>query len=308
VPVLLPGWSAVAVTTGRYLAYGLLSALLFRMGGRAMRGLARQHWRSALAFAIAGNVGYYLLLVLGIELIGAPITDIITGCIPVILALVANLTSHAYSWRKLTLPIVLAAAGLLLATLPGGLASADGRSAVREIFGLLAAFGAVALWTWYGLANARFLSRHPDVPHVSWSTLVGLCTGAVTFISLPLTIATHQIGSSGSHSLGWLIGGSIVLGVGVSWGATVLWNLASARLSTVAAGMLVNVETMAGYVYVYADKAQWPPLPQVFGFALLIIGVLVVVRLPGASGQDGSRTRLAAEASSPPPDRAPAST
>lgn len=53
VPVLLHGWSAVAVTTGRYLAYGLVSALLFLAGRRGMRGLARRHWRPALAFAPA---------------------------------------------------------------------------------------------------------------------------------------------------------------------------------------------------------------------------------------------------------------
>jgi drug/metabolite transporter (DMT)-like permease len=147
VPLLLPGWSAVAVTTGRYLAYGLLSVLLFTAGGRVMRGLARRHWRPALAFAIAGNAGYYLLLVLGIDLIGAPVTDMIIGCIPVTLALVANLIWHAHRWRKLAVPIALATTGLLLATLPGGQAPASsGRSAAAELFGLLAAFGAVALW------------------------------------------------------------------------------------------------------------------------------------------------------------------
>ncbi|HEY3953384.1 MAG TPA: DMT family transporter [Streptosporangiaceae bacterium] len=287
VPVLLHGWSAVAVTTGRYLAYGLVSALLFAMGGRVLRGLARQHWRPALAFAITGNAGYYLLLVLGIDLIGAPITDIIIGCIPITLALAGNLTSHTHPWRKLAAPIALATAGLLLATLSGtGEAGAD-RSAAGVAFGLLAAFGAVALWTWYGLANARFLNRHPQVPHTGWSTLVGLSTGAVTLICLPAALVTRQLhGGSGTHSISWLIGGSIVLGAVVSWGGTVLWNLASARLSTVSAGMLVNVETVAGYAYVYSARAQWPPLTQLLGFALLITGVLIVVRLPAAPDKD----------------------
>jgi drug/metabolite transporter (DMT)-like permease len=163
----------------RYLAYGLVSALLFLAGRRGMRGLARRHWRPALAFAIAGNAGYYLLLVLGIDLAGAPVTDIIIGAIPVTMAL-----------------------------------------------------------------------------------------------------ATSQLGGSGPRSVGWLAGGSIVLGVGVSWGATALWNLASARLPAVSAGMLVNVETVAGYACVYAAQAHWPPPVQVLGFALLILGVLIVVRLP----------------------------
>lgn len=286
VPVLLPGWSAVAVTTGRYLAYGLVSALVFGMGGRALRGLARQHWRPALAFAITGNAGYYLLLVLGIDLIGAPITDIIIGCIPLTLALAGNLTSHTHPWRKLAGPIALAAAGLLLANLSGTGEAGTGRTAADVVFGLLAAFGAVAMWTWYGLVNAGFLNRHPEIPDTGWSTLVGLYTGAVTLICLPAALATGQFdGGRGSH-ISWLIGGSIVLGAVVSWGGTVLWNLASTRLSAVPAGMLVNVETIAGYAYVYSARAQWPPLIQVLGFALLITGVWMVVRLPAAPGKD----------------------
>src|SRR5260370_20899409 len=47
VPVLLPGWSAVAVTAGRYLAYGILSLALLAYEGRAAWRLARQHWRAA---------------------------------------------------------------------------------------------------------------------------------------------------------------------------------------------------------------------------------------------------------------------
>ena len=293
VPVLLHGWSAVAVTSGRYLAYGAVSAILFALGGRSLRGLTRRHWRPALAFAITGNVGYYLLLVLGIELIGAPVTDIVIGCIPVTLALAGNIASRAYAWRKLALPVGLVTAGLLFANIPAVAASPGSGSVTGKVLGLLAAFGAVALWTWYGLANARFLSRNPEVPNASWSTLVGLFTGAITLIGLPLAVVTHQIGRpSDVRSVTWLVGGSLVLGVIVSWGGTFLWNLASARLSTVSAGMLVNVETVAGYAYVYAARAQWPPPGQLLGFALIVIGVLIVVRRPAA--QRGSTPPMAA--------------
>lgn len=281
VPVLLHGWSAVAVTGGRYLAYGALSAVLFIAAGRETRDLAKRHWRLALAFAITGNVVYYLLLVLGIELIGAPITDMVVGCIPVTLALVANLVSRSYAWRKLALPVGMVTAGLLLANVQGGAGTGGHAGVTAKILGLLVVFGAVALWTWYGLANARFLSRNPEISHAGWSTVVGLFTGGVTIIGIPLALTTHQISrSNGGQTFPWLIGGSLVLGVLVSWGGTFLWNLASARLSTVSAGMLVNVETVAGYVYVYAARGQWPPLQQIIGFALIVIGVLIVVRLP----------------------------
>ena len=119
VPVLLHGWSAVAVTAGRVpgLRPGVGPAVRDGRPCPARPGPAAL--RPALAFAITGNAGYYLLLVLGIDLIGAPVTDIIIGCIPVTLALAGNLTSHTHPWRKLAAPIALATAGLLLANLSG---------------------------------------------------------------------------------------------------------------------------------------------------------------------------------------------
>jgi hypothetical protein len=37
--------------------------------------------------------------------------------------------------------------------------------------------------------------------------------------------------------------------------------------------MLINVETVSGYVYVYAARQHWPPLGQILGFALILAGV-----------------------------------
>ena len=114
VPVLLPGWSAVAVTAGRYLAYGILSLALLAYEGHAAWRLARDHWRAALAFAVTGNAGYYLLLVIGIQKIGAPVTDTIIGSIPVVVAVAGNRRAPALPWRRLVLPVALSLAGLAL--------------------------------------------------------------------------------------------------------------------------------------------------------------------------------------------------
>ena len=69
------------------------------------------------------------------------------------------------------------------------------------------------------------------------------------------------------------IAGTALLGVVVSWGGTWLWNTASAQVPTTTAGLLINVETVSGYVYVYLARHQWPPLGQVLGFALILAGV-----------------------------------
>jgi drug/metabolite transporter (DMT)-like permease len=73
---------------------------------------------------------------------------------------------------------------------------------------------------------------------------------------------------------------SVVLGVVVSWAATALWNAASARMSSTAAGMLINIETVAGYAYVCAAARRLPPVGQLAGFALILMGVVLVIRLP----------------------------
>jgi drug/metabolite transporter (DMT)-like permease len=282
-PELLHGWSAVTVTAGRYLVYALLALVVVAVSGPALRALARRHWRPAVQFAITGNVGYYLLLVLAVQAVGAPVTGIIIGSIPVTLAVVGNIVARTYPWRRLIAPVALVAVGLAIVNVleMGGSSPQAGASLGSKAFGVLCAFGAVALWTWYGIANARFLERHPDVPDAGWSTVVGLATGAVALLALPLAAVTRQLGGSGTGAgdVRALLITSLILGVAVSWGGTALWNAASGRLPPTAAGMLINVETMSGFAYVYAARGQWPPVGQLLGFACILAGVAVVMRL-----------------------------
>ncbi len=285
VPVLLPGWSAVAVTAGRYLAYGVLSLALLAYEGRAAWRLARQHWRAALALAVTGNVGYYLLLVIGIQKIGAPVTDTIIGSIPVVVAVVSNWRAPALPWRRLALPVALSLAGLALintveftGTHPSVAAPLGAR-----LIGLAAAVAAVALWTWYALANARFLAARPGIPAGSWSSVVGLATLVVTLAALlPITLLGQaNWPAAGRRDAAMFLAGIALLGVAVSWGGTWLWNTASARLPTTTAGILINIETVSGYLYVYLARQQWPPLGQILGFALILAGIgLALTRRP----------------------------
>jgi drug/metabolite transporter (DMT)-like permease len=303
VPVLLSGWNPVIVTLGRYLVYGLLSAILLVRGGRDVRRILRTHWRAALAFAIAGNAGYYLLLTLGIAMAGAPLTDMVIGAIPVVVAVAGNIRTPAVRWRRLVLPLTLVTAGLALVSALelSGVHAYLHVTAGAKAAGLAAAAGAVVLWTWYALANARFLSRAPaaqpaahPAPHpadqpvlspASWSTAVGVATGAVALAGLPAAALTGQLsGPSGAHaSVAGLIAGVIFLGVAVSWLGTAAWNVASSRLSAVTAGLLVNLETVTGFGYVYAARREWPPPGQLAGLALVMTGVVLtmIISRPG---------------------------
>jgi drug/metabolite transporter (DMT)-like permease len=281
VPVLLPGWSAVAVTAGRYLVYGMLALALLAHEGRAAWRLAREHWRAALAFAVTGNVGYYLLLVIGIQKIGAPVTDTIIGSIPVVVAVASNWRAPVLPWRRLAVPVALSLAGLALINAAefAGTHSTVAAPLGGRLLGLAAAVGAVAVWTWYGLANATFLATRPAIPAGSWSSVVGLATLVVTLAALlPVTLLgqTNWPAVSRRDTVMFLAG-IAVLGVVVSWCGTWLWNSASAWLPVTTAGILINIETVSGYVYVYAARQHWPPLSQLLGFALILAGVTLAL-------------------------------
>ena len=280
IPVLLGGWNPVIVTLGRYLVYGLLSAILFILGGGGPRRVLREHWRTALAFALAGNAAYYLLLVIGVRAAGAPLTDMVIGAIPVVVAVTGNALAPAGDrvlWRRLALPLILVTAGLALVSALeiAGVHAYLAASPAEKAAGLLAACAAVVLWAWYALANARFLARQRAVSAAAWSTAVGVATGAVALAGLPAAALAGQLTTpSGAHpGPARLAAGVVFLGVVVSWAGTWLWNMASSRLSPAVAGLLVNLETVSGFGYVYAARQHWPAAGQLAGLVLVMAGV-----------------------------------
>ena len=282
VPVLLGGWNPVIVTLGRYLVYGLLSMFLFTLGGAGPRRVLREHWRTALAFALAGNAVYYLLLVIGIRAAGAPLTDMVIGAIPVVVAVAGNVLAPAVTWRWLALPLTLVTAGIALVSALeiAGVHAYLAAPTVEKAAGLMAACAAVAMWTWYALANARFLARQSAISPAGWSTAVGVATGAVALAGLPAAALACQLTMpSGTHpGPARLVAGAVFLGVVVSWAGTWLWNLASSRLSPAVAGLLVNLETVSGFGYVYAARQHWPGAGQLAGLALVLAGVALTLR------------------------------
>jgi drug/metabolite transporter (DMT)-like permease len=283
-PDLVPRWSPVSVTTGRYLAYGVVSLVLVAVIARRRPrtlGVIRRHWRPAMVFAATGNVAYYLLLVVGIQAAGAPVATVVIGCIPVVIAAVANLREPRYAWRRLALPLAMVGVGLVTVGAPQLLRPTNG-TVLTMALGIAASVGAVALWTSYGISNATFMRRNPDLGGSLWSAIVGVYTGALALALIPVALLMGVLNESGDvagDDIAGVLAVSAALGIAVSWGGTWLWNEASARLSTTLAGLLIVTETISGYTYSYLLEAHLPALTELAGFALVLAGVVTVTRL-----------------------------
>ena len=192
------------------------------------------------------------------------------GPAPLLTVAVAGALRAGRSLRPLRLPLGLIGAGLALvngAALLGG--EAAGGDAIA--LGLLAAAAATAVWTAYGVANAEFMRRRPEIGAADWNSIVG----AATLLPAVVLLATRTAGGGPVPAPLWgFAAGALVLGVLVSWLAGVLWNRASADLPIERAGQLIVVETLAGAGYGYAAGAAPPDLPTLLGLGLITAGVL----------------------------------
>jgi drug/metabolite transporter (DMT)-like permease len=292
-PQLLPSFGPVEVALGRYFLYGVFSVGLLaasglrRSGEKGSVAVTKKAWPLALAFAFSGHVGMYLLLVVGIRLAGAPVATALIGTVPVTVAVAGNLLEREFPWRRLILPLALILPGLLAINLAGagpGAPAGGGR-----LLGLLCVLGTVGLWTFYGVANARFLRANPSVSGSAWSTIVGVATLVLVALAVPLVallapgaVGFGQLLHPGAR-LAWFVAASAFLGVVVSWGGTLLWNGASARLPTSLAGQLVVSEIVAGLFYVFVADARFPSVLELAGILAVVSGVLVGVRRTSAS-------------------------
>ena len=109
-PLLVPDYPAALQSTGRYLAFGLITLPLAWFDRRRLRKLRRRDWLEALA---DGHRQSAVLPVpaSAIQRTGAPVSTMIIGTLPVVIALCANLLRPA---RRAAGPGKLAPALLLI--------------------------------------------------------------------------------------------------------------------------------------------------------------------------------------------------
>lgn len=273
-PLIFADVAPASLALGRYLAFGLVALVLAGTDRPRLAALTRADWKRAVALTLVGNFVYYGCLAAALQQAGGPLPTLLIGTLPVVIAVCANLTSPDLPWRRLVPPLLAIAAGLALVhAQEAGAAPGDGFAA-----GLALAVGAVACWTWYPLANADWLRRHPRLSPTTWSTAQGLATLPLAVAGFAVLLAVQPAGRIFGADPAAYVAGMAVLGLGASWAGTLLWNRASQLLPPALTGQLIVFETLAALAYLYFYAGRGPTFFEKAGITLLLCGVLLGVR------------------------------
>lgn len=280
-PLVAPGFSSVDYTAGRFVACGLFSlawmlwqTLNMPSGQRAGQWPDLAQAGAALWLSVLGYTGYYLLLVYGIADAGAALPALIIGTLPVWMMLLGK-PAHL-RWAALLPGLVLTAAGMVL--MVDATAEEVNASGAGHFWrGVLLAVGAMLSWLAFGMLNARWIRRHPDVKSTAWANWLGLAAG-LGGLGLWLGWGTGWVDLTGRPGFGRFVLVCAFTGIGSAWIASVMWNIASRRLSTSLAGQLVVSETVFALIYAFAWSGDWPAATQLLACVLFVAGILASIR------------------------------
>lgn len=282
VPQMMEGYSSLEVAVSRYLFYGLFSVgLIGFCRKQELKQLNSSIWLRAFWFGLLANVLYYPCLVCSIRYATPVIATLIFGLSPIAISIFGNWKRRECRYEHLILPALCILIGLVLVNWRELHNSMIEGSLQDYLLGITSGVIAVGLWTYYAVANADFLKRHPQISSLTWSTVVGIATLGWIAIILAYSIGKQGLDHtlrqyiiSNSHS--FVIGG-LILGILSTWVGIYCWNKGSSRLPVSFAGQLTVFETIFGLLFVFILEGRYPSATEFSGAALMLSGVIMSI-------------------------------
>jgi drug/metabolite transporter (DMT)-like permease len=270
VPQLIRGFTPMQLSAGRYVAYGIVSAILIARSWHSIAAkLSAKEWRALVWLSLTGNIIYYILLAAAVQTGGVAMAALVIGLLPVVVTLVAGRDDGAVSFRQLIPSLILSSAGLIC--ISWKTLSATGTGSLSS---LLYAIGALISWTVYAVENSRWLAQLKNITSHEWSLLTGLVTGAQALL---LLIPSFCIGPSTHSATDWMHFSVVVTGIALfcSILGNALWNHASRMLPLTLVGQMIVFETLFAATYGFLWEKRWPTLAEYSAMGLLIAGVIL---------------------------------
>lgn len=284
-PTFLTAFNPFEIAIGRFIIYGLLSAVMLAVAikrGKALPSL-KEHWKPALAFACTGFTIYYGILVFAMQTLGAPLAALISGIQPIIISMYGNFKNKEFPAKIFIIPLLLILAGITIIHIKD-VAESPTMNFSHSLIGLTTITIAILSWSWYAVTNGRFLKKNAHISPNNWSILVGLLCLPCSFIMAATLLYTspesiHLLSSSiSSIEIVTFIIVSLILGIGGSWLATLTWNKASLHVPMSLLGQMVVLEVFFGLFYIYCIKQSLPTIAELIGISFALTGVLVSIK------------------------------
>jgi drug/metabolite transporter (DMT)-like permease len=256
-PELTRDFNGGRLSVGRYLIYGLTSAVLLLPRWRdRMRRLTPKDWWVLIGLSLCGNTVYYVLLSAAVHNCGVAVTSLVSSLLPVSVAVIGSRDHAAVPLRRLAPALALCAAGSACIGIQALSGSVPG-TAAREAVGLLCAIAGLVLWTCYAVSNSRALARlEPDLV-ADWNLLLGVVTGLQALLELPLLLAGDAVRHTGADWLR-LVSVCAALAWVASMGANALFNRMSRLLPLTLAGPMILFETLFALLYAFLWEQRLP--------------------------------------------------
>jgi drug/metabolite transporter (DMT)-like permease len=274
-PALGRDFAPLELAIGRYLAYGIMSALLLAPRWRSVAGLiGASDWWTLTKLGLLGNTLYYILLSSGVQQGGIAMTSLVIGFLPVVVSLVGSRDHGAVPLRRLGPSLLLSLGGMgcmAWQAFHGGVGD-DSKTGLSSLLGFGCALGALASWAAFAVSNSRSLARLSHVSSQDWNLLLGLATGLQAVLLLPVTLAFAPVQHDAAQW--WRLAAlSCAVALLASIMGNWLWNRMCRLLPLTLSGQMIMAETFFALLYGFLWEARWPALVEVLAMVLLIAGV-----------------------------------
>lgn len=282
-PKATPDASPALMAAGRYIAYGMIAAVLVAPRWRRLTALLTgEAWRALVLLSVLGNLLYYALLVVAVHWAGVSASALIVGMVPVVVALWGLREPGAAPLKRIAPALLLAVIAVVLIgheASHGAEAGEGARPLWTSLIGLCCAVAALISWSAYAVFNSRWLDRLPNVSAHDWSLLTGVVTGGLSLGLAVLVLFDPPQWAVADWGL--FAGVSAAVAFGASIVGNAFWNRASRLLPMTLMGQMIVFETLFALTYGFLLARRGPTLLEGLAVVLMVASVLLSVRAHG---------------------------